>query len=142
MKKFLLLSLLLKVCYTETKKPDHNFMTAVKQQASLDSDPMTTIEIVPAKFYFGQMSNVDSLSGSFVVKNTGIRVFYIAKVHTGCSCISLQHTQSTINPGDSLIVHYQLNVPKADSISSNSISVVGNCPSGNKTYYFEATIIH
>lgn len=140
MKKFLLLTILLDACYTKTKHPDYNFMSTVAQQAALDSGLMTTIELSPAKFYFGKIRDADSLNGYFFIKNTGQRLFNIQSFYTGCSCIRLHSVEKMVEPGDSMAVYYTMKLPNKKGVKANSIVVIGNCPAGNKTYYFEVTI--
>ncbi len=117
-------------------------MKTIAHQATLDSGLMTTIELSLAKFYFGSIRKTDSLKGKFFIKNTGPREFKNGVFPYRCSCINIECNNKEIQQGDSLAVNYSMTLPTGKGFAANSIVVIGNCPKSNRTYYFEATIIH
>ena len=128
-------------CYTETSKPDYEFMNTIKAQASLDSSLKTTIEIVPKKFHFGTIKKSDSLYGYFFIKNTGKINFNIISIKSICSCIKTTYENTkTIKPNDSLKIQYKMNIVDQVGPISNSIVAIGNCQYGNQTYLFDGSI--
>jgi Protein of unknown function (DUF1573) len=137
----LLLYLIQFGCYTETKKPDYQFMKSVKQQSQLDSSKKTTIEITPKKYFFGKKKHDEDFTGFFWIKNKGSINFNIVSIESNCDCIKTEYTQTDfIPPGDSLKISYQLNIQNQRGLISNSIIAVGNCQYGNQTFYLEGSI--
>jgi hypothetical protein len=140
MKRFSFLAtivIFLASCYTETKKPDYEFMNEVKQQSLLDSSLRTTILINPKKYYFGRVKNTDTLKGSFFVKNTGTIDFNIISIKSNCDCIKTIYPKiKIIQPNE---IKYEMNSKDLKGGFQNSIIAVGNCQYGNQTYYFEGS---
>jgi len=127
-------------CYTETKKPDYNFMKQVKQQSLLDSSLRTTISINPKKYYFGKVKSAVNLKDSFFIKNLGKIDFQIVDIKSNCDCIKTMYTDTkVIHPNDSLLVRYEMITKDLKGTFQNSIIAIGNCQYGNQTYYFEGS---
>lgn len=118
-------------------------MKTVKEQAALDSSLQTAIELFPKKVYFGSLPSSGKLAGYFTVKNKGQRNFNIVSIASHCDCFTTSYgNATTILPGDSLKVSYQLHISNSKGRVQNSIIVIGNCPNGNQTFYIEGTIIN
>lgn len=115
-------------------------MQLVREQSSLDSTQKTKITLSPKEYYFGKVKTTNELKGYFIVKNTGPIDFNIISIKSNCDCIqTIYADRKIIHPNDSLDVKYIMNAQNLSGLFQNSIVVIGNCQSGNQTYYFEGT---
>ena len=129
-------------CYTETLKPDYEFMNRIKQQASLDPSFKTRLELKPAKYFFGNKANSDSLSGSFAIRNIGTKPFHAVSIKSNCDCVKVSYQPAIILPDDSLTINYEIDIKNRNGLISSTIVVIGNCQFGNQTFYMEGTILN
>jgi len=142
MRLLLFLSLLFTSCYSEIQKPDYDFINQIKQQAELDSDLTTTIELNPSKVSFGKLNTAKKLTGSFYIKNNGTKDFNLLNIKADCHCIDTDFTRTTIGPNDSLKIRYIVDLKNKKGFISNTIVAIGNCQYGNQTFLIEGTIIN
>ena len=109
MKRLLILLLLLNSCWSGKEKADGEFINAIKQQASLDSNKRTTIQIYPRYVNFGGIDRSKGIEGFFWVKNTGNIDFNIISLMSPCGCIEIiKDNVNKIKAKDSTIalVHF------------------------------------
>ena len=142
MVKIILVSILFSSCYTVLQKRDDDFINQIKQQQALDSTLKTTIELNPAKVFFGNRKNSDKLTGSFYIKNNGSQDFNLLTIKANCHCIDTDYTRTTIGPNDSLKISYIVDLKNKKGVISNTIVAIGNCQYGNQTFLIEGTIIN
>lgn len=98
------------------------------------------IEIEPAVWDFGGVSQDQRLQHAFTIENVGTEVLEIRRISTSCGCAAAVPDTSVIEPGQTTRLVVTLETRRYKGVIEKSISVASNDPKRVRTVRVQAFV--